>query len=112
MRGLGFESRSKLPLTRLAVAALRRATLSRKGRGFPSEPRARRLPPHREHRPARERVWALSRDYEPVLLVEANGAGVVLLDVQLALLQAEAFGLGQQRLGKYFTRRLRRNPNI
>src|SRR5260370_22392970 len=101
MRGLGFESRRNLPLTRLAVAALRRATLSREGRGFPSEPRARRLPPHREHRPARERIAALPGDREPVLLVEANGAGVVLVDVQLDLLRTDAVGLGQQRLGNF-----------
>src|SRR5712691_13508614 len=77
--GEGFASnKSKLPLTRLALAALRRATLSQnKGRGFRSQPRAVRSPSHREHRQARERIAALAGDGEPVLLIEANGACIV-----------------------------------
>ena len=38
------------------------------------------VPPHREHRSARDWVLALAGNLEPVLLVEADGARVVLVD--------------------------------
>src|SRR5882757_4236803 len=91
-RNAGATAHSNNPAHWLWVLAFARTT------GAGSSP-ASRHPHHLQHRPSRGRIDVLAGMRKAVALIEADGAGVVLVDQQRDACGREAFGLSDQRAG-------------